>query len=179
MDPTPEIIDLCVQKRVHANKVDRQSKDEYKRLKRLVEKKIRQALRHYVNDKCRECEEAFQKGNSHFMYKKVRELSKKKSSAAPTLLDIHGLPITDSEGRRERRKDHFSEKLKRKSGIVAPQFSGFFKRALELLISFQMTPLIDLSGLLTLEHATYNCPWENNPYSDLYLIILMIALELC
>ena len=94
------------------------------------------------------------------MYKKVRELSKKKSSAAPTLLDIHGLPITDSEARRERWKDHFSEKLKRKSGIVAPQFLGFFKRALELLISFQMTPLIDLSGLLTLEHATYNCPWE-------------------
>ena len=36
---TPEIIDLCVQKRVHANKVDRQSKDEYKRLKCLVERK--------------------------------------------------------------------------------------------------------------------------------------------
>ena len=58
---TPEIIDLCVQKRVHANKVDRQSKDEYKRLKCLVEKKIRQGRRHYVNDKFRECEEAFQK----------------------------------------------------------------------------------------------------------------------
>ena len=36
-----------------------------------------------------------------------------------------------------------------------------------------------LSGLPTLEHATYNGPWENNPYSDLYLMILMIALELC
>ncbi|KAK2713277.1 hypothetical protein QYM36_009223 [Artemia franciscana] len=108
---TPETIDLCVQKRVHANKLDRQRKDEYKRLKRLVEKKIRQALRHYVNDKCCECEEAFQKRNSHFIYKKVRELSKKKSSAAPTLLDKNGLQITDSEARRKRWKDHFRKKL--------------------------------------------------------------------
>ena len=88
---TPKIIDLCVQKHVHANKVDPQSKDEYKRLKHLVEKKIRQALQHYINDKCCECEEGFQKGNSHFMYKKVHELSKKKSSATLTLLDKHGL----------------------------------------------------------------------------------------
>ena len=34
-----------------------------------------------------------------------------KSSAAPTLSDKHGLLITESEGRREQWKDHFSEKL--------------------------------------------------------------------
>ena len=62
--------------------------------------------------KCRECEEAFQKGNIHFINKKVCELSKKKSSAAPTLLDKHGLPITDFEARRKRWKEHFIEKLK-------------------------------------------------------------------
>ena len=36
---TPEIIDICTEKRNHANKQDRGSQNKYKRLKRLVERK--------------------------------------------------------------------------------------------------------------------------------------------
>ena len=62
-------------------------------------------------------------------------------------------------------------------------FSATFYLFFQFLFCHSCLPLSvhinRLSGLPTLEHATYNGPWENNPYSDLYLMILMIALELC
>jgi len=56
---TPRIISISAEKRIHTNKQDQIIQDEYKRLKILVEKKIRQALRQHVDNNCHECEEAF------------------------------------------------------------------------------------------------------------------------
>ena len=61
------------------------------------------------------------------MYKKVRELSKRKPAAATTLLDKHGQLITDSEERRERWKEHFCQKL---NPTITPDPS--------ILLSFQL-----------------------------------------
>lgn len=75
---TDEIISLCEEKRNHTNKLDRESRDMYKRLKRVVEKATRRAHRSYIREQCEQCEMAFKKGDSHFMYRRVRELAKKR-----------------------------------------------------------------------------------------------------
>ena len=56
--------------------------------------------------------------------------------------------------------------------LISCEYTTFF--AVSLFVHINR-----LSGLPTLEHATYNCPWEKQSVFSLYLIILMIAFELC
>ena len=108
---TNEIILLCAEKRKHNNRSDRESRDRYKQLKRAVEKATRRAHRTYIKDKCEQCEADFKRGDSYFMYKRVRELTSKKSLSSCTLLDKNGSQIQSTEGIRSRWMEHFKEKL--------------------------------------------------------------------
>ena len=108
---TDEIISLCDEKRQLTNKQDKESRDRYKQLKRAVEKSIRRAHRAFIKETCDQCESAFKKGDPHYMYRRVRELAKKKDIKAFSLLDEHGNQIQSTDGIRSRWKNHFKNKL--------------------------------------------------------------------
>ncbi|KAK2717241.1 hypothetical protein QYM36_007384 [Artemia franciscana] len=99
---TNEIIQLCKDKRAVTNRQDPENRDTYKHIKRLKEKKIKCALIAYIYNKYDQCELGFQKGNTHAVYKRKRELSRCKTTLTDIILHKDGTPINDVIGIRER-----------------------------------------------------------------------------
>ncbi|KAK2725954.1 hypothetical protein QYM36_000435 [Artemia franciscana] len=72
---------------------------------------IKRALTAYTHNKCSQCELDIREGNTHAIYKRIRELSRRKTTLTNVLLDKNGNQINDATGIRERWKQHFHEKL--------------------------------------------------------------------
>ena len=107
----PQITDMIIQLRKDKRDVtNRQDPESREHLKRLTEKKITCALTTYIHDKCNQCELDFRKGYTHYMYKRIRELSRRKTTLTNVLLNKDRTRIKDTTGIRER-KQHFHEKL--------------------------------------------------------------------
>ena len=87
---TDEIIQLYKDKCADANRQDRESRDIYKHLKQLTEKKIKRALTAYIHNKCDQYELDFRKSKTHAVYKRIRELSRRKTTLTNVRLDKDG-----------------------------------------------------------------------------------------
>ena len=72
-------------------------------------KKVLVAVINYVREKCESCENDFKPGNSHIMYKKVKEFATKTSAATTSILERDGSTLGETEAFKERPKTIFKK----------------------------------------------------------------------
>uniref|UniRef100_H3A382 Reverse transcriptase domain-containing protein n=1 Tax=Latimeria chalumnae TaxID=7897 RepID=H3A382_LATCH len=75
--------------------------EEYKRLKREVQRKCRRDKEEWIAEQCKELEEAHQKGNTWKLFQKLRSLSKKPRMNQSSIKDANGLVLTETQDTKE------------------------------------------------------------------------------
>ena len=87
--------------------VDDESRKTYNYLTREIKRVARKCKEQWIIDKCEEVEQASQHGNSHKIFRTIKELCGKFPDNIQCVKDIQGNIIQDKQGIFKRWKEHF------------------------------------------------------------------------
>ena len=93
---TPEILDLCDQRRdLKKKRGEPEGDKEYREIKRKIRTEMKMAKETWIQGQCQEIEACLRKNNSKKAYQLVKDLTTEKQSKSTTIQDTSGKCLTE------------------------------------------------------------------------------------
>ena len=107
---TPEILDLCDQRRDLKKKSgEPDGAKDYRQIKRKIRTEMKMAKETWIQDQCQEVEGCLRKNNSKKAYQLVKDLTTEKQGKSSTIQDKSGKCLTEENGILKRWTEYCSD----------------------------------------------------------------------